>query len=118
MADYKIKRRFPRFSCDTGVKVLPDMGSKSFWGTLSDISLGGCYVCIPSPLPVGQTVTLSIKTANLDLNVAGKAVSSHPGFGMGVAFQGFAREGEKTLKTLLEHLATQPKPMHASGVFR
>ena len=117
MAEYKMKRRYPRYSCDTGVKILPDFSSKSYWGTVSDISLGGCYVCIPSPLPVGQTVTLSIKTANLDLNVAGRAVSSHPGFGMGVAFQGFPREGEKKLKTLLEHLQTQPKPIHSSGVF-
>jgi len=118
MAEYKIKRRYPRYPCDTGVKILPEFGSKSFWGTLSDISLGGCYVCIPSPLPVGQTVTLTIKTANLDLDVAGKAVSSHPGFGMGVAFQRFARESEQKLKTLLDHIATQPKPMHASGVYR
>jgi hypothetical protein len=118
MAEYKTKRRHPRYPCDTGVKILPEMGSKSYWGTLSDISMGGCYVCIPSPLPVGQTVTLSIKTANLDLNVAGKAVSSHPGFGMGVAFRGFAREGEKKLKTLLDHLAAQPRPTHALGLFR
>ncbi len=117
MAEYKIKRKYPRYPCDTGVKILPDFGIKSFWGTLSDISLGGCYVCISSPLPVGQSVTLSIKTANLDLNVAGRAVSSHPGFGMGVAFQGFAREAETKLKTLLDHLATQPKPAHSSGVF-
>ena len=41
MAEYKMKRRYPRYPVNTGVKVLPDFGNKSFWGTLSDISLGG-----------------------------------------------------------------------------
>jgi hypothetical protein len=37
---------------------------------------------------------------------------------MGVAFKGFAREGENKLKTLLEHLAAQPRPTHSLAVFR
>jgi len=42
--------------------------------------------------------------------VAGKTVSSHPGVGMGIAFNGFTQEdAEERLKGFVQHLASQPK---------
>ena len=109
-AEYQEKRRFPRFVCDTGVRVNPEIGNAGYWGTVGDISLGGCYVFTFSPLPVGQVVTLAIKANDKEINVAGKTVSSHPGVGMGIAFNGFIQEdGEERLKSFVQHLANQPK---------
>ena len=62
--EYKEKRRFPRFVCDTGVRVHPEIGNAGYWGTVGDISLGGCYVFTFSPLPAGQVVTLDIKAGD------------------------------------------------------
>jgi hypothetical protein len=108
--EYKDRRRFPRFVCDTGVRVHPEIGNAGYWGTVGDISLGGCYVFTFSPLPVGQAVTLAIKINDIEVNVAGKTVSSHPGVGMGIAFQGFVQEdSEERLKSFVQHLANQPK---------
>jgi len=74
-AEYQEKRRFPRFVCDTGVRVHPEIGNTGYWGTVGDISLGGCYVFTFSPLPVGQIVTLAIKANDKEINVAGKTVT-------------------------------------------
>ncbi|HYX53331.1 MAG TPA: PilZ domain-containing protein [Candidatus Limnocylindrales bacterium] len=115
---YQERRRYPRYACDTGVRVHPEKGSGGYWGTLSDISQGGCYVYTFSPLPVGQMVTLVMKIDGAELNVGGKIVSSHPGVGMGIAFAGFIHEdGEVRLKTFLEKLSLQPKMKESTPVF-
>jgi hypothetical protein len=107
--EYKERRRFPRFVCDTGVRVHPKIGNGGYWGTVTEISLGGCYVFTFSPLPVGQAVTLDIKANDNEINVTSKTVSSHPGIGMGIAFNGFTQEdAEERLKGFVQHLASQP----------
>ena len=108
--EYKERRRHPRFPCDTGVRVHPQTGNAGYWGTVGDISLGGCYVFTFSPLPVGQAVTLEIKINDKEISLAGHTVSSHPGVGMGIAFNGFTQEdAEERLKRFVQQLASQPK---------
>jgi len=108
--EYNERRRFPRYICDTGVLIHPQSGGAGYWGTVSDISLGGCYVFTFSPLPIGQVVTLAIKINNREINLGGKTVSSHPGVGMGIAFQGFTQEdAESLLQGYVQQLASQPK---------
>jgi PilZ domain len=117
--EFKERRKFPRYPCDTGVRVHPEKGNAGYWGTLSDISFGGCYVYTFSPLPVGQMITVVIKANGREINVAGRTVSSHPGVGMGIAFLGFVHEdGEERLKAYIEHLARQPRSQEAMPVFR
>jgi hypothetical protein len=53
---------------------------------LSDLSLGACYLTTASPFPRGTRVTLSIKTADLQVHAGGVVLVAHPEFGMGVEF--------------------------------
>lgn len=116
--EYKERRRYPRYPCDTGVRIHPEIGTAGYWGTLSDISFGGCYIYTFSPLPAGQIVRLEIKCNNDELSVVGKTVSSHPGVGMGIAFSKFTDKGsEEQLKKYLELLASQPRPKDSVAVF-
>lgn len=116
--EYNEKRKFARYACDTGVLIHLEKGRGGFWGTLSDICLGGCYVYTFSPLPVGQGVELAIKANGKEINVNGKTVSSHPGVGMGISFTNFVGpECEATLKAYIDFLASQPVKNQASGVF-
>ncbi len=113
--EYKERRRYPRYPCDTGVRIHPEKGNAGYWGTLSDISAGGCYVYTFSPLPVGQMITVVIKANDAEINLAGRTVSSHPGVGMGIAFQGFLHEdGEKRLSAYIAYLAAQPRKESAA----
>ena len=110
MAEFKERRKHPRYPCDTGVRIHPEGGNAGYWGTVGDISIGGCYVFSFSPLPTGVAVTLAIKANDKEINVAGRTVSSHPGVGMGIAFQGFIQEdSEACLNNFLAQLAAQPK---------
>ncbi len=117
--EYAVKRRHERYPLDTGVRIHQEVGGGGFWGTLSDISIGGCYIYTFSPLPVNQAVVLAIKANDKEINVSGKTVSSHPGVGMGVAFSGFVTpDSEAKLKALIDQLASRPKSTtEAIGIF-
>ena len=54
--------------------------------TLTDLSLGGCYLKTISPFPQGTRVVLSTKSAELELRASGVVRITHPEFGMGVEF--------------------------------
>jgi c-di-GMP-binding flagellar brake protein YcgR len=54
--------------------------------TLTDLSLGGCYLKTISPFPQGTRVILSMKAAEHALRVCGVVRIAHPEFGMGVEF--------------------------------
>ncbi|HEV2023027.1 MAG TPA: PilZ domain-containing protein [Terriglobales bacterium] len=56
------------------------------WARLTDISLGGCYLEIMSPLPVLTYVNLSLTLEEQHVQAKGQVVVSHPHFGMGIQF--------------------------------
>lgn len=75
-----------RFPCKIGAEVYRLGTSIPNRCTLSDISEGGCYVEMPSPLP-GQTgVEIMVRTSDMKFKIRGQVLATHPGFGMGVRF--------------------------------
>jgi len=75
---------------------------------LSDISEGGCYVEMPTPLPGKTHVEIVVRTADMKFKIQGQVLASHPGFGMGVRFmfRDLAERGE--ILRLLGVLAAGP----------
>jgi DNA-binding response OmpR family regulator len=53
---------------------------------LTDLSLGGCYLEIPSPFPIGARLTLSMSAAEVEVRAEGIVRVMHADFGMGVEF--------------------------------
>jgi DNA-binding response OmpR family regulator len=53
---------------------------------LTDLSLGGCYLELPSPFPVRTKLILSMRAAESELRVEGVVRVMHPEIGMGVEF--------------------------------
>jgi hypothetical protein len=53
---------------------------------LSDLSLGGCYLETSSPFPVRTRLVLSMRVANLELQVEGRVRVMHPEVGLGIEF--------------------------------
>jgi len=72
--------------------------------TLTDLSLGGCYLKTVSPFPHGTRVTLSMKTAGLSLRAGGVVRIVHPEFGMGVEFLQSTSEQHDQVHRLIETL--------------
>jgi len=76
-----------RLACKVGAEVYRLGTTVPNRCTLSDISEGGCYVEMPSPLSGQSGVEILVRTADVKLKIRGEVLATHPGFGMGVRFK-------------------------------
>jgi len=97
-----------RFACKLGAEVYRLGSSVPNRCILSDISEGGCYVEMPSPLAGQSGVEILVRTADTKLRIRGQVLATHPGFGMGVRFM-FHDSGEREeILRLLAVVSTGP----------
>jgi PilZ domain-containing protein len=108
------RREHPRYACEGGVEVR-EGNSRGFWGTLTDISLGGCYVQTFSPMALGAELKLFIKAKGFEVHAEAEVVAMHPGVGMGIQFTTIAEGEAQTLKKLVDLLSTQEQPLQFGG---
>jgi hypothetical protein len=101
------KRSHIRYACDGGVEVRPEGSTGGFWGTLTDISLGGCYVQTFSPLAVGTQLTMRVQTKMTEFRCSGSVQASHPGVGMGIIFGDFEQGQKELMDALIKLLAVE-----------
>ena len=73
-------------SCDTDVRFRYLRTGALNAGVSSDISGGGCYVEMPSPLSGQSGVEILVRTSEMKLKIPGQVLATQPGFGMGVRF--------------------------------
>jgi len=85
-SDEADRRREERVPCQLGATVNPVGTSTPNHCSLSDISEGGCYVEMPTPLPGKANVEIMVRTSEMKFKISGEVLTSHPGFGMGVRF--------------------------------
>ncbi len=102
------RRQFARHVCRLEVQVWVEDDSVEMGGKVTDISLGGCYVEMLSPLPVGTTIRVTLNPGGTTLNLTGKVRSSQTGFGMGVSFTGMGPEDFETLRKFAPPTAEGP----------
>jgi DNA-binding NarL/FixJ family response regulator len=101
------RRTEHRFACKVGAEVYSVGTGVPNRCTLSDISEGGCYVEMPSPLS-GQSVEILLRTGDSKFKIMGEVLSTHPGFGMGVRFMLRNPAEREEIMRLLGVLATGP----------
>ena len=75
-----------RFACKLGAEVYKLGATIPNRCTLSDVSEGGCYVEMPTPLTSQTGVEIVIRTKDMKVKIRGQVQAVHPGFGMGVRF--------------------------------
>ena len=97
-----------RFACKLGAEVYRLGDGVPNRCTLSDISEGGCYVEMPSPLSAQSGVEILVRTADAKLRIRGQVLATHPGFGMGVRFMFRDSVEREEVMRLLAVLATGP----------
>jgi CheY-like chemotaxis protein len=73
--------------------------------SLTDISVGGCYVEMPTPFSSGTRVEIIVRTQALKLRTQGVVQSVHPGFGMGVQLTLSTQEDREQVQSLIRLLA-------------
>ncbi|HZQ21391.1 MAG TPA: PilZ domain-containing protein [Terriglobales bacterium] len=80
------RRGQSRHACLLGAEVYRSGTVVPHRCQLSDISIGGCYVEMPTPFSAETRVEIVVRTRDLKISTEGVVQSVHPGFGMGVKF--------------------------------
>jgi PilZ domain len=97
------RRKYPRVRCTTSVELHPE-GASVIWGKASDLSIGGCYIEMPTPLELGTKLKVGIWMEKDKLWATGRVTNSTPGFGVGVQFTEIADTDVKRLAQFLKSL--------------
>ena len=97
-----------RFACKLGAELYRAGSSVPNRCTLSDVSEGGCYVEMPSPLDGQPSVEIVVRTAEMRVKIRGEVQAVHPGFGMGVRFTFESADEREEVLRLLALLAAGP----------
>jgi hypothetical protein len=98
------RRKQPRFRCHNPVEIHVHNGA-SFWGTVADLGLGGCYVEMPLPLERGTKVRVGIWIGQLKAWAEGEVAHRTPGFGFGVKFNQISETDLDQIRVFLKNLA-------------
>jgi len=103
------RRRYSRYECSAGVQLRKEGTDLPTWAKLADISLGGCYVELLSPLPLQTLVEFAINADDLEICGRGVVRTAHPSVGNGIAFTQMKAEDWRRLNHLIARLAS-PTP--------
>ncbi len=110
------RRQFPRHLCRIEAQVLIEAGSARMPGTVTDISLGGCYVEMLVPLPINTVVELVLKSDGSPMQISGRVCSSQTGMGMGVSFTRIKPADFERLQRIAPANATGRTDVHPPGL--
>jgi hypothetical protein len=104
------RRAQVRYACRLGAEVYRTGTSVPNHCCLTDLSAGGCYLEVPLPFPQGSSVEILVRTYEMKLRLRGAVLASHPGYGMGVAFELKTKEERENVKKLTDYVATTTSP--------
>ena len=106
----KDRRRSPRFRCAGSAEVTTEGSPARMWGTLTDISLRGCYVEMSTTFPIDTRVELVLEALGIRFRAQGMVRISYPFLGMGVLITQMAPDQRALLEQLLAALAKIATP--------
>lgn len=108
-SDVDNRRVQMRYACRLGAEVYRPGISVPHRCCLTDLSSGGCYLEVSLPFTLKSAVEIVVRTYEMKLHLRGAVLTSHPGYGMGVAFELDNEEERANLKKLTDFVAaTQP----------
>jgi PilZ domain len=97
-------RGFTRYGCTGGAEIL-QCGRLCGWGTVGEISRGGCYVETAHPLTVASEAQIRLTLAGTVLDIGAKVAWMTPQVGMGLYFEHLSPEEENKLAQIIEEIA-------------
>jgi CheY-like chemotaxis protein len=102
-SDRRIKTRH---ACRIGADIFRMGVNVPHRCTLSDISIGGCYVETSEPFPVGTSIEIVVRTEIMKVRVYGRVQSTHTAYGMGVEFTLKSPDQRAQVQQLIAHQAS------------
>ena len=104
---WKDKRQSPRLRCSGSAEFRTEASDVRIWGTVTDISLHGCYLEMNTTFPVGTRVDLVLKSFGIRIEAPGTVRASYPFLGMGICFAEIEPAQQMQLKQLLAALSAR-----------
>ena len=98
------QRVHPHFKCHNSVEIHTQEGA-TFWATIADLSVGGCYLEMAIPLPKGTKVKVGIWIGETKAWADCEVAYTTPGSGIGVKFRRISKEDLARVQEFLGSLA-------------
>ena len=103
------RRCSPRYKCEGSAEFRVGGTDVRTWGTLTDLSIHGCYIEMTATFPVGSRVDLLLELSGCRVEVKGEVRVSYPFLGIGVAFRDVPPENARTLQSMVATLLAQQR---------
>ena len=104
------RRTQARYACRLGAEVYRTGIAVPHHCCLTDLSSGGCYLEVNLPFAPGSSVEIVVRAKELKFRLRGTVQTSHPGYGMGVAFEVIAKDQQSNVKKLIDFVAATTEP--------
>jgi DNA-binding NarL/FixJ family response regulator len=104
------RRTQARYACRLGAEVYRTGTSVPNHCCLTDLSSGGCYLEVPLSFPQSSTVEIVVRTHEMKLRLHGTVQASHPGYGVGVAFELKTKDEQANVNKLIDFVASTTEP--------
>jgi len=104
------RRTQTRYACRLGAEVYRTGVTVPHYCCLTDLSFGGCYLEVNLPFAAGSSVEIVVRARELKLRLRGAVQTSHPGYGMGIAFEVKTKEDQASVKQLTDFVAATTEP--------
>ena len=98
------RRKDVRYRCQNPIEIHVQEGV-SFWGTVADLSVGGCYVEMPIPLELGKKLKIGIWLGETKAWAEARVTHSTPGLGVGMKFTEISESSLDQIRRFLESLS-------------
>jgi hypothetical protein len=99
--DARDRRASSRAKCATSVEVYPTGEAAPIRTRTADLSLGGCFLEMPNPLPAGTQIRIALWVKDFKLWANAEVITSTPGFGIGVKFTEMTEQDRNQLKQFI-----------------
>lgn len=99
------RRGNERYPCNGSVSLRSTSFTTPIWGTLRDISEGGCYVQCVNVAPAGEIVSGQFILNGVQINAVAEVRTSRVTVGMGLLWCDLGWDGQEKLHNILRALA-------------
>ncbi len=98
------RRATPRMKCASSAEIYPAGAGSPIRTRTVDLSLGGCFLEMPNPLPKGTRIRIALWVKEFKVWANGEVVTSTPGFGIGVKFTEMTEQDKSQLGVFIDSM--------------
>jgi hypothetical protein len=102
------RRVLPRMRCVASAELHPEGKGAPMMAGIADLSLGGCFVDMPMPIPIGTQLRVVVWLDAVKLQASAVVSNTRPGFGMGLHFTSLPPEERSKLEAYLAKIPRYP----------